>query len=155
MRRESAVGALRRRIAAWAASSGDAMSIDFRRWRQLVVADPKVTVDVVRAAYVAVLEREPDPEGLAAHAEQLRRGLPLELLLAELARARDAEHGSGSHHITEEERITREELSSLRDLVRSQRATILALTRRLAALEDRLPADAEAAAPRPSTATGR
>jgi hypothetical protein len=61
------------------------------RWAALSAAEPSVVEDTVRALYVAILEREPDPDGLAHHARRLAAGLPLERLMAEMARSRDRE----------------------------------------------------------------
>lgn len=91
--------------------------------------------------YFAVLEREPDQDGLTAHAARLKRGLPLEMLFAEFARARDAERQASPPGPETIAGRMASELSSLRELVQSQQRTILALTRRLAVLEDR-PAEA-------------
>jgi hypothetical protein len=61
------------------------------RWAALSAVEPTVVEDTVRAMYVAILEREPDPAGLKHHASRLAAGLPLERLMAEMARARDGE----------------------------------------------------------------
>jgi uncharacterized coiled-coil protein SlyX len=113
--------------------------------------DSDVTRDVVRAAYVAVLEREPDAGGLSDHAARLRRGSALELLLAELARARDTERTASRIAREAGSAADGETLSRLNEQLQAQRRTILALTRRLAALEDRLAAEGPTAS-KPSAA---
>jgi hypothetical protein len=85
---------------------------------------------VVRGLYVAILEREPDPEGLALHANRLARGLPVEILIAELAEARNTERGHPAAGVGD---IGPE----VRDLLLAQQRTLRALARRLAVLEDR------------------
>ena len=112
---------------------------------------------LVRAAYVAVLEREPDAEGLRYHTERLQRGFPLEALLAELALARDAEETGTLAGLAAHVEAMRDQVHALeqrigayeqrtREEARAQQRTLLALTRRLAALEDRLTVSDEAPA---------
>lgn len=126
--------------------------VDQQRWRRLLRSDPAAATDLVRAAYVAVLEREPDAGGLRSHTQQVRNGLPVELLLAELARARDAEQtaarvaerearadASAERIDMAAERVEAMDarLTHVEELVAGQRRTLLALSRRLAVLEDR------------------
>lgn len=123
-----------------------------RRTQRLEAHTPDTWRAVVRAAYVAVLEREPDDEGLRFHTERLQRGFPLEALLAELALARDREETGGvaglaadadaqraQVHVLEQRIAAYEQrMQRIHDDARAQQRTLLALTRRLAALEDRL-----------------
>lgn len=129
---------IRRRLAGLR-TGATALRNDRRGMRS--ATDPDVAAGVVRAAYVAVLRREPDPDGLSTHSARVMRGLPLESLLAELARARDAEGLSEGEDSRREAREAAE-LASLWELVYAQRQTMRALARRLAAIEDRLPVDA-------------
>lgn len=135
-----------------------------RRRTQLLEAHTSDTWRaVVRAAYVAVLAREPDAEGLRFHTERLQRGFPLEALLAELALARDAEETGTLTGLAAYADAMRDQLHALeqriaaheertRDETRAQQRTLLALTRRLAALEDRLTGTETPASPAASAA---
>jgi hypothetical protein len=132
------LASVRRRAAILSLGFGGARRLDMRRWRRLLSSDSHAARDVVRALYVAVLEREPDPKGQATHAARLAGGLPIELIIADLARARDVEGRSTSSANGAVVVIDSQEAARLRDEIQAQRRTILALTRRLAALEDRL-----------------
>ncbi|MBV8527334.1 MAG: hypothetical protein JOZ75_03375 [Candidatus Dormibacteraeota bacterium] len=119
---------------------------------------------VVRASYVAILGREPDDQGRRIHAERLAAGLPLEALLAELALARDAEATGNFADLAAyadaiQDRVTvlEQRLAAYEqraaDEARAEQRTLLALTRRLAVLEDRLNAgEGTPASPTPSAA---
>jgi hypothetical protein len=97
-------------------------------------SDPSVAARVVRALYLAILEREPDPEGLAYHAQRLAAGLPLERQVAELVQARDGDR----RHAPPGTGASDQEWARLRDLQVAQQRTLRAVTRRLALIEDRL-----------------
>jgi hypothetical protein len=114
---------------------------DAARWRRLASLDPSIPQRVVRALYVAILEREPDAEGLAHHARRLAAGLPLERLMAELALARDLEPSAAAAAVAAAatyESPPDADWSHTRELQAAQQRTLRALTRRLALLEDRL-----------------
>jgi uncharacterized coiled-coil protein SlyX len=96
--------------------------------------DPSVAARVVRALYLAILEREPDPEGLAYHAQRLAAGLPLERQVAEFAQARDGDR----RHAPSGTGASDKEWARLRDLQLAQQRTLRAVTHRLALIEDRL-----------------
>ena len=108
---------------------------DAARWRRLTSLDPSIPQRVVRALYLAILEREPDAEGLAHHSRRLAAGLPVERLMAELVRARDVESSPAA---TTYERPPDDEWSHTRELQVAHERTLRALTHRLALLEDRL-----------------
>jgi hypothetical protein len=117
--------------------------LDEARWRRLLASDGAIARDVVRALYVAVLEREPDAQGLSLHTERLARGFPLEALAAQFARARDTERREDDATRERELRsiadaAVSEHVSALQEVILAQRRTLLAVTRRLAVLEDRL-----------------
>lgn len=125
-----------------------------RRAQRLEAHSSEMWRAVVRAAYVAVLEREPDETGVQFHAERLQRGYPLEALLAELALARDSEETGTLAGLAAYADATRDQVQRLEqrlaayeqlaaDEARAEQRTLLALTRRLAALEDRLDAAKE------------
>jgi len=143
------VAALWRRASRWMDSRLERELRHWRRAQRLEAHSLDAWRAVVRASYVAVLEREPDEEGLRFHADRLQGGLPLEALLAELALARHSEKpgtlaGLAAYadamrdqvHVLEQ-RIAAYEQRTRED-ARAQQRTLLALTRRLAALEDRL-----------------
>jgi hypothetical protein len=96
--------------------------------------DPSVAARVVRALYLAILEREPDPEGLAYHSRRLAAGLPLERQVAEFAQARDGDR----RHAPSGTGASDKEWARLRDLQLAQQRTLRAVTHRLALIEDRL-----------------
>lgn len=149
MRRLIDVPGLWRRAIRWLDSRVEWELRHRRRTQRLEAYTPDTWRAVVRAAYVAVLEREPDDHGLRFHAQRLHRGLPLEALLAELALARDSEETGTLAGLAAYADATRDRLEALeqriaaheeraRDETRAQQRTLLALTRRLGALEDRL-----------------
>ena len=125
-----------RRLRARLGGGGVAYTLDAARWRRLSATDPAMAGRVVRALYLAVLDREPDPEGLAHHSRRLAAGLPLESLMAELAAARSRERPAAGGPAPAAPPT--DEVSGTRDLQLAQQRTLRALTRRLARLEDRL-----------------
>lgn len=149
MARDSWLRALRVRLAAGVRTQAARLGGDEPQWRRLLQSDPAAAGNLVRAAYVAVLEREPDPSGLRSNTQRLQDGLPFELLLAELARARDVENtaarvaakgaraDAGAEHISDIDM----RLARLEEDLAAQRRTLLAVTRRLAVFEDRMQAD--------------
>lgn len=144
-----------RRAVRWLDSGVERELRHRRRTQRLEAHTPDTWRAVVRAAYVAVLEREPDDDGLRFHTARLQQGFPLEALLAELALARDTEETGGLARLAADADALRAEMHVLEQRVaayeqriheetRAQQRTLLALTRRLAALEDRLTDDQEA-----------
>lgn len=154
-----------RRAAHWLDSRLERELRHRRRTQRLEAHTPDTWRAVVRAAYVAVLEREPDDEGLRFHTERLQRGFPLEALLAELALARDEEKTGNLAGLAAYADALRDQVRALEQRVaayeqrtheetRAQQRTLLAITRRLAALEDRL-SDGEHAPQSPAASAAR
>lgn len=166
MQQSNDVPGLWRRAVRWLDTRVERELRHRRRTQRLEAHTPDTWRAVVRAAYVAVLEREPDAEGLRFHTERLQRGFPLEALLAELALARDAEAtgtlaGLAAYadamrdqvHMLEERIAAYEQRTT--DEARAQQRTLVALTRRLAALEDRLTGGEETSSPPAASAARR